>query len=65
MKKIFLIIVVCLSMINSGYSQQYIEMIESGNFTVDQIIKSAEDYFNVRGRGKGTGYKQFKRCKKY
>lgn len=61
MKKIFLFIVVSLSMINSGYSQQYIEMIESGNFTVDQIIKSAEDYFNVRGRGKGTGYKQFKR----
>lgn len=36
-------------------------MIESGNFTVDQIIKNAEEYFNTRGKGKGSGYKQFKR----
>lgn len=36
-------------------------MIESGNFTVNEIINTAEDYFNIRGKGKGTGYKQFKR----
>jgi photosystem II stability/assembly factor-like uncharacterized protein len=61
MKKILSIICFSLSIVYLGYSQEYIEMIESGNFTVDQIIKGAEDYFNVRAKGKGTGYKQFKR----
>lgn len=43
------------------FSQQYIEMIDVGTYSVDEIIDSATTYFNQNGTGPGTGYKQFKR----
>ncbi len=36
-------------------------MIKSGNFTVEQIQQKAEDYFNGRDKGRGSGYNQYKR----
>ena len=42
-------------------SQEYIEMIEAGTFTVEEIIDNGEAYFADRDKGKGTGYTQFKR----
>ena len=42
-------------------SQEYIEMIEAGTFTVQEIIDNGEAYFADRDKGKGTGYTQFKR----
>lgn len=43
------------------FSQQYLEMIEAGTYKLSEIQQVAEAYFDVAGRGKGTGYKQYKR----
>ncbi|WP_196893120.1 T9SS type A sorting domain-containing protein [Aureivirga marina] len=45
----------------SLYAQEYKEMIREGNFRVQEIQESADNYFQKTGKGKGTGYKQFKR----
>jgi len=42
-------------------AQKHLEMIEAGTFTLDEIRQEAEAYFKTIGRGRGTGYKQFKR----
>ena len=42
-------------------SQEYQEMINSGQYTVQQIQDSAESYFENRDKGRGTGYKSYKR----
>jgi photosystem II stability/assembly factor-like uncharacterized protein len=42
-------------------SQEYQNMINSGQFTVQQIQESAEAYFENRDKGRGTGYKGYKR----
>ncbi len=42
-------------------SQEYLEMIDAGTFTVEEIVTSAENYFENRDKGRGSGYKQFKR----
>jgi len=44
-----------------SYSQEYLEMIDSGTFKVQEIIESAEAYFENRVKGRGTGYKPYKR----
>lgn len=36
-------------------------MIESEQFTLEQIQKVADKYFEINGTGKGSGYKQYKR----
>lgn len=43
------------------YSQEYLLMIESGNHTIQEIQINAEKYFSTTDKGKGTGYKQYKR----
>lgn len=43
-----------------SYAQQFWEMIEQGTYSIQEIQKAAEAYFDVHGRGKGSGYKQFK-----
>ena len=43
------------------YSQNYLEMINSDNFTVQEIQNSATEYFKNKDKGRGTGYKSFKR----
>ncbi|MCT8340089.1 T9SS type A sorting domain-containing protein [Flavobacteriaceae bacterium TK19130] len=45
----------------SGFSQEYLEMIDEGGHSVQEIINSAEAYFENRDKGRGSGYKQFKR----
>ncbi len=45
----------------TAISQEYLQMIESENYTVQEIIDSAENYFSNKEKGKGSGYKQFKR----
>ena len=42
-------------------SQEYLEMLSSDQFTVQEIQDSAEAYFENRDKGRGTGYKSFKR----
>jgi len=59
MKKITLLFAITLA-INS-WSQQYRQMISKGTHTVQEIQTKAEAHFDIAGRGRGTGYKQFKR----
>ena len=42
-------------------SQEYLEMLSSDQFTVQEIQDSAEAYFENRDKGRGTGYKSYKR----
>jgi hypothetical protein len=42
-------------------SQEYQQMIDSGEFTLQQIQHSAEAYFENRDKDRGTGYKSYKR----
>ncbi|WP_181039987.1 VPS10 domain-containing protein [Aureitalea marina] len=60
--KIKLLLFGILSLSLSGtYAQEYLEMIEDGSYRVDEIVESAEAYFADRDKGRGSGYKQFKR----
>lgn len=45
----------------SAFSQGYMQMIEEGTHTVQEIIDNAEAYFADKDKGRGSGYKQFKR----
>ncbi len=42
-------------------AQEYQKMISKGTYTVQEIQAKAETHFAVKGKGKGTGYKQYKR----
>jgi photosystem II stability/assembly factor-like uncharacterized protein len=44
-----------------SWSQQYQEMIAQGTFSVQEIQDAAKIHFDEVGRGKGTGFKPFKR----
>lgn len=44
-----------------GYGQEYLRMIDSGDYPIQQVIDSAEAYFANRSKGRGTGYKPYKR----
>ncbi len=43
------------------HAQEYNRMIDAGTFTVKEIIIEAENYFEDSDKGKGSGYKQYKR----
>jgi photosystem II stability/assembly factor-like uncharacterized protein len=45
----------------ASQAQEYLQMIDAGTYKVQDIIDSAESYFANRDKGRGTGYKQFKR----
>ncbi len=47
--------------LNASYGQNYLKMIDSGNYSVKEIQDSAEKFFEGKDKGRGTGYKQFKR----
>lgn len=44
-----------------GHAQEHLRMIDNGNYPVEEIIRSAEAYFENRDKGRGTGYKPYKR----
>lgn len=50
-----------LSAFYSSSAQEYLNMIDSGNYTVQEVIQEAESYFENKDKGRGSGYKQFKR----
>tara|TARA_R110000787_G_scaffold136193_6_gene248690 strand:- start:1945 stop:4428 length:2484 start_codon:yes stop_codon:yes gene_type:complete len=57
-----LLMLVALFMgVTTMHSQEYLEMIEAGTYTVQEVIDNGEAYFADRDKGKGTGYTQFKR----
>ncbi|WP_196886430.1 VPS10 domain-containing protein [Aureivirga sp. CE67] len=45
----------------SLFSQEYKEMIQKRTHTVEEIKNSANEYFELHGKGKGSGYKHYKR----
>lgn len=45
----------------SGQAQEYLQMIDAGTYKVQDVIESAENYFSNRDKGRGTGYKPYKR----
>ncbi len=61
MKKSYLIIV--LSLVFSGWinAQNYLDMIDSGQYTVAEIKAEAEAYFEGKDLGKGSGYFPYQR----
>jgi len=60
MKKLYITIFVITYSINF-YAQEYKKMISKGTHTVTEIQTAAKTYFANRDKGKGTGYKQYKR----
>ncbi|MGV6828570.1 MAG: T9SS type A sorting domain-containing protein [Flavobacteriales bacterium] len=61
MKTKFTLICIFFFSVFTLQSQEYVEMIHSGEFTVSQIIESAEAYFADKDKGRGSGYIPFKR----
>jgi len=47
--------------LTSVSAQEYLQMIDNGSFSVAEIVENAETYFADKDKGRGTGYKQFKR----
>ncbi|APY07637.1 hypothetical protein BWZ20_04680 [Winogradskyella sp. J14-2] len=60
MKKIFLNVALVFFIFNVS-AQDYRKLIEEGNHTVQYISEVAEQHFDSVGRGRGTGFKIFKR----
>jgi len=50
-----------MMVISGVQAQEYLEMIDSGDYAVAEIVQNAEAYFADRDKGRGSGYKQFKR----
>ena len=61
MKRLQLLFVGLFFICSSMYSQHYLEMIDSGTYSVEEIITEANAYFADKDKGRGSGYKQFKR----
>ncbi len=61
MKRLQLLFVGLFLICSSIYSQHYLEMIDSGTYLVEEIITEANAYFANKDKGRGSGYKQFKR----
>ncbi|WP_111683782.1 VPS10 domain-containing protein [Winogradskyella tangerina] len=60
MKKIApLFAFLCISIVS--FSQNYQDLIADGSYTVAEIVEVAERHFDTVGRGRGTGYKPFRR----
>ena len=60
MKKIYTFLVL-FAFFSYSWSQEYRQMIAKGTFTVEAIQAEAEAYFDQVGRGRGTGFKAYKR----
>lgn len=57
-------LLLCFSLVffaASTSAQEYLQMIDAGTYSVQEIIDNAEAHFADMDKGRGTGYKQFKR----
>ncbi len=59
-RKLLVMFVFFLGVI-TAHSQEYKVMIDEGTFSVAEIIENAEAHFADIDKGRGSGYKQFKR----
>jgi len=61
MKKILLVLTLAF-FVSLSWSQEYKDMMaQLEDYTVAEIVEEAELYFDTVGRGRGTGYKSFRR----
>src|SRR5690554_7536370 len=58
--KLLLIFVLFIGSL-TGQAQEYLQMIDAGTYKVQDVIDNAEAYFANKDKGRGSGYKQFKR----
>ena len=61
MKIRFLLCAFATLLFTSVSAQEYLRMIDEGTYSVAEIVENAEAYFADKDKGRGTGYKQFKR----
>ncbi|MCH9661207.1 MAG: T9SS type A sorting domain-containing protein [Bacteroidetes bacterium] len=61
MKTKLLLVVGLLFAATAVSAQEYLQMIDEGTHTVSEISANAEAYFADKDKGRGSGYKQFKR----
>lgn len=52
---------ICLIVGFNLQAQEYLKMIDNGTYKVSEIVESAQNYFEGKDLGRGSGYKQFKR----
>ncbi len=58
------IIMLCLCFFSTiTWGQRQLEFLYENNLSFEEKVEKAEQFFDVQGRGKGTGYKQFLRWK--
>ena len=57
----FLVFILFVMISKSASGQEFLQMIESGAYSVKEIQISAEKHYENKDKGRGTGYKQFKR----
>ena len=57
----FLVFILFVMFSTSISGQDFLQMIESGTYSVKEIQASAEKHYENKDKGRGTGYKQFKR----
>ena len=58
-KTALFVLVMLVSLLSFGQTYQY--MIDQGTYTIESIESEANEYFENKGTGKGSGYKQFQR----
>ena len=61
MKKIYLVLLLLSTGPLFSQSKDYSEMINEGTYTVQEIQAAAEAHFENKDKGRGSGYKQYKR----
>ena len=61
MKKIIFLSTIFIALSANSFSQEYKKMMRAGTFTVQEIQERAELFFEGKDKGRGSGYKQFKR----
>ena len=61
MKMKYLTVLCCVLFSVISSAQEYLQMIEAGNYSVQEIIDNGEAYFADKDKGRGSGYVQFKR----
>ncbi|NRD22885.1 T9SS type A sorting domain-containing protein [Winogradskyella litoriviva] len=59
--KRYTLLFVCSLFCSSIFSQDFKQLIADGNYTVEEIVVTAESHFDSVGRERGTGYKPFRR----
>lgn len=59
--KVIIPLVILFSCYSTNYAQKHWEMINNGSYSLVEIQKEAAEYFKNKDKGKGSGYKQYKR----